>query len=497
MYSASADFLTKIKSNIRKITWSGTITTVGGSTYQFDDDPTTVKGKIISGAITRSICSQSLNVGTAYASTLSMEVVLSGVSRYELYGGEVTISCSIDGALDVIPMGVFTISEANQTSDHINIKAYDNMVKFDNTRFVPALNTDIQTPYKWLSDACTACGVVLGSLNSEIVSLPNGVRMTGFADSVADANTWRDVLSYLAAYLGGYAYIGRDGKLYIGSYSSVSSDTVPSSFRFSSNLSDFRTTYDGLYATYKDGAVQEYVDNTNTGGLVLDLGTNPFLQFSNQTNRVDALQEIIDSWDGIYYVPYSSDMPMVPIYDVGDVLAFTDNQAGAYDIGAITEITYNIGGVMSVKCAGDNPILAGAQDRFTKTLEGMADKYANGQEIGEQNFWILLTENTNSITVGSTKTQVTEIEFEQKTDVQKVGLMFTCEGQLSATAVVDLEITVDDEASYTFDVTEEKAGKGKRIFTADCGFRVLGKGTHTAKVYLTVTDNSLKWSDLV
>jgi cytoskeletal protein RodZ len=152
---------------------------------------------------------------------------------------------------------------------------------------------------------------------------------------------------------------------------------------------------------------------------------------------------------------------------------------------------------MTVICSGDNPRLTAAQDRFSKTLEGLSKEYSNGQEIGTKDFWILLTENTNSITVGSTKTQVTEIEFEQKTDVQKVGLMFTCEGQLSATAVVDLEITVDDEASYTFDVTEEKAGKGKRIFTADCGFRVLGKGTHTAKVYLTVTDNSLKWSDLV
>ena len=497
MYSASADFLTKIKSNTRKITWSGTITTVGGSTFDFDDDPSTVNGKIISGSITRSISSQNLNIGTAYASTFSMEIVLPGVSRYELYDGIVEISCSLDGASDVIPMGIFTIAEASQTLDHINIKAYDNMLNFDNVTFNPSSYTFIQTAYNWLSTMCTACGVTLGNTSAQIGVLPNGLRKVGYADVVSDVTSWRDVLGYLTAFLGGYAYIGRDGKLYIGSYSSASSDTVPSNFRFTSNLSDYRTTYDGLTAIYKGDGVQEYVSNSNSGGIVLNLGVNPFLQITEQSNRLDALQEIIDAWDGIYYVPYDSDMPLMPQYDPGDVLTFTDNQAGVYDIGAITEITYTLGGTMHVLCSGDNPRLAEAQDRFTKTIEGLANEYNNGQTIGGKDFWILITTNTSSLTVGSTKTEVAEIEFNQTTDHQKVGLMFTCDGTLSATATIDLEINIDDDVTYTFEVTEEKSMKGKRFYSANCGFTVDGKTLHTAKVYLTVTDNPTLWSDLV
>lgn len=497
MYSASADFLTEIKSNTRKITWSGTITTIGGSVYDFDTDPESLNGKIIQGSITRGISSQSLNIGTAYASTLSMEIILAGVSRYELYDGIVELKVSIDGATDEIPMGVFTISEASQTSDHINIKAYDNMLKFDAVRFEAGQNINIQTPHSWLTDMCSACGVTLGTTSAEIEGMPNGNRQTGFADVVSDVATWRDVLGYLAAFLGAFAYIGRDGKLYLGLYSSISSDTVPSSFRYSSDLSDFRTTYDGLYATYKEGGLQEYVSNNNSGGLVLDLGTNPFLQFTDQTNRLAALQEIIDAWNGVYYVPYSADMPLVPIFDPGDVLTFTDNQAGAYDIGAITEITYNINNKMSVSCSGDNPLLASAQDRFTKTIAGLSKDYNNGQEVGGKNFWLLHTENTSALTVGNTKTQVAEIEFNQTVDVQRMGLMFTCEATLSDTAIVDILITVDDSASYEFETVEEKSVMGKRILTSTCGFRITGKGSHTAKVYMTVTDNSLKWSDIV
>ena len=489
MYSASATFNTKIKSNTRSLHWSGTIT-ANGNTYSLSDDD------LISGSITRSISSQSLSIGTAYASTLSMEFILPGVSRYELYNGNIDVSVTLDGATDVIPMGKYIISEAMQTSDHITIKAYDNMVKLDNVPFNPSSNTNIQTPYAWLSDLCTACSVVLGSTSTQISALPNGNRQTGFADAVSDVKSWRDVLGYLTAYLNGYAYIGRDGKLYIGKYTANSADTIPSNFRYTSNLSDFRTTYNGLYSVFKEGGVQEYVSNSNSGGIVLDLGTNPFLQFTDQTNRLEALQEIIDAWNGVYYVPYESDLPLVPTYDPGDVLTFTDNQAGAYDIGAITEITYNIGGTMNVKCSGDNPRLATAQDRITKSIAGLSADYNNGAQSGGKNFWLLETTNTSNLTVGNTKTKVAEIEWNQSVDVQRMGFMFTCEASLSATAVIDVLITVDDSNDYEFEVTESKALLGKRIISSNCGFRVTGKGSHTAKVYMTVTDNKLKWDDL-
>lgn len=486
MYSASATYKTKIKDKIRKFYWSGVINTPTPISF-YDKD-------IISGQLIRSISGEKLEIGSVYASQLSLEVNLPSVSRYELYGCTMTLSCALEGATDVIPMGQFIITEALQSASKITITAFDSMIMFDDVRFAPS--NVIQTPFDWLSEMCTTCGVTLGSTSAEISVLPNGGRKTGFADVASDVQTWRDVLGYLGAYLGAFAYIGRDNKLYMGVYRSISDDTVPSSFRLTSNLSDYRTTYDGLYAVYKEGGVQEYVSNTNSGGLVLDLGTNPFLQFTDSTNRQDALQEIIDAWNGVYYVPYDAEMPLVPIYDPADVLTFTDNQADAYDHGAITEITYNIGGTMHVMCSGDNPRLSSAQDRFSKTIAGLASEYSNGQEVGAKNFWILTTENTSPITVGSTKTEVAEIEWKQTVDVQRLGLMFTCDGDLSDTAVVKVLITVDDLNDYEFEVTESKSLLGKRTYNSTCGFRVTGKGTHVAKVYMTVTDNALKWSDL-
>lgn len=488
MYQVSADFFTAIKSNIRKLSWSGEIGLATPLSFSDSD--------IVSGSLVKNISGESLELGGVYASQLSLELILPNVSRYELYGKEITLSVSVDGASDIVPMGKFIITEALNQIGSVTITAFDQMIKLDDVSFIPANHTDILSPFEWLSQICDDCGLVLGSTSGQISLMPNGDRKTGFADVVTDVSTYRDVLGYLCSYLGGFSYIGRDGKLYVGLYGSNSVDTVPSSFRYSSNLSDFRTTYDGLYATYKEEGLQEYKGNTNTGGIILDLGINPFLQFSNAGNRGDALQEIIDSWNGIYYVPYDSDLPLLPHYDPADVITFIDNQAAAYDYGAITEITYNIGGSMHITCSGDNPRLAIAQDRFTKSIAGLSSEYNNGQQAGGKNFWLLHTQNDSQMTVGNSKTLVANIEWKQTVDVQRMGFMFTCEASLSNTATVNILITVDDDALYEFETTEEKAPNGKRIITSTCGFRVTGKTTHYAKVYMTVTDNPLIWSDL-
>lgn len=494
MYSVSETFKDYIKRNTVSFLWHGNVVDKDENSYEL------IPRNIVqnSGKITRRCSTDELSIGTTCASELQLNLYLD-IDRYLLYGGVITLDFTLAEGDDTedIPMGEFTIAECTQSNGQLHIIAYDAMTKFDDVPFSATLHNVIQTPYAWLLQACTACGVTLGMTSAQVIGLPNGNRETGFADVISDAKSWRDVLGYLATYLGSFAYIGRDGKLYLNRYTALSIDTIPASFRYSSNFSDYRTTYDGIYCINKDSGVQEYVSNNNTGGLILDIGTNPFLQFSEQANRLSALSEIINSWNGVYYVPYEVDMPIVPYYDPGDVLTFTGNQADQYDYGAITEIVFSMSGRMSVKCAGDNPRLALAQDRFTKTVAGLSSDYNNGQEVGTKNFWLLHTENTAQLTVDSTWTQVAEIEFKQTTDVQKLGTVFSCEAILSKTSTVEVRITIDDEEAYRFDIKEEKSMKGTRPFHSSKGFRVTDKGTHVAKVYMKVTDNPTRWGDLV
>lgn len=491
MYSASDTFKNLIKADERMFSYSGSIVTTGGDTHDFDGDD------MRSGKITRSICdSDKLEVGTVYASELICELNLE-VSRYELYGGTITLNIELDGAEDVIPMGTYIISEVNQTMDRVRIKAYDSMIKFKDEKFTPESHTEIQYPYSWLSDACTACGVTLGNTMNEIRMMPNGKRNMGYADVANDVTTWRDAIGYIAAALNGYAYIGRDSKLYIGTFKSDYDDTIPASFRYSSGLSDYRTTFNGIYGLYKPDALQEYVSNENEDGLVLDLGANPFLQFTKPNSRTKALKEIIDAWDGIYYVPFDASIPMNPLYDPGDVIKFTGNQADQYDIGVITEIVCNIGGQMSISCSGDNPRLAEAQDRFTKTVAGISNEYSNTRNVGNRDFWMLSVTNTEAITVGNTEVEIAEIEWHQSTIVQDIEMILLVDAELSATAQVILRLVVDDDEEFEIPVVTNKALKGTRPFHASNPQKIAGKGLHTAKVYMTVTDSPLLVGDLV
>ena len=489
MYSVSNNYLNLIKSNVRQIGWNGIISLESGDVSFGVED-------ILSGSLNRQISGNKLEIGTVYTSELDLELVLPSVSRYELFGRTVTLYSTLTGASDVVPMGVFTISDATQTADHINITAYDSMIKFDKINFVPSRYTDILLPSEWLTLFCSAAGVRNAVTAGVLGELPNGLRPMGYADVVGDVDTLRDALSYLATALGCICYIDRSDRLQLKKYSGVITDIVPSSFRFSSELSDFKTTYNGLYCVYKNTGVQEYVENQNTDGLVLDLGANPFLQFSVDENREAALQEIIDAWSGIYYVPFKADMPLVPIYDPGDVLLFTDNQATMSDICVITDITYNIGGNMSMRCSGENPLLADAKDRFSKVVSGVNSDYNNGQETGGKDFWVLHTTNTAAVGISSTPVELGEIEWTQTVDLMRLGLMFTCECDLTTASDVTVVLTVDDDAEYTFSVTDKKVKCGQGVFTVDCGFSVFGRGYHAAKVYMSVVDNALVWGDL-
>lgn len=80
MYPVSDAFLQAIESNSRKYHWSGTITTVNGVSYPFENKDI-VKG---SGYITRQCCSSTeIELGTVYAAEMGISL-FSDIDRYTL-----------------------------------------------------------------------------------------------------------------------------------------------------------------------------------------------------------------------------------------------------------------------------------------------------------------------------------------------------------------------------------------------------------------------------
>jgi hypothetical protein len=483
MYPVSNDYKNKIAQPYRIATWYGTVTDNQGTSYEFDSSSI----RSGSGSVTRACSSStSLDIGSVYAGELNITLMLD-VDRYLLYGGSISLMYRLylDDAMETyeeIPMGTFTISEATRTIDDIKITAYDNMLKFD----VPFVHdTTARTPYEWLSLWCSSCGVTLGTTPDSIYTMPNGTRLMAFATGVADdIDTYRDALSYLATALCAVAFIDRDGRLVLRNYSTVVSDTISASHRYSSSLSDFQTYYTGLYATYVANSESEYYHvSGQDDGLVINIGANPFLQFTTDANRRAAIQSIINKLGSVMYAPYSVTMPCNPAYDPIDVIKFTGNQASSDDLGAITEITIKINGQMTIRCGGENPKLTTVESRESKVISSLAS--AGNTSVGGTSFWMIYDTTAENPTVSDTAIVENTIQFKQSTDYQKVGILWTGAYTLTQASIVTAYVYIDNVLIYSFKALQ---CTGVQTLSINCPRTVAGASTHTVSIYVKCED---------
>ena len=400
MYPVSSAFLEAIKNKTRRYYWSGQITTKAGSTYQFDENDI-LKG---SGSISMQ-CSGSneIELGTVYSSELNI-TLLSEIDRYTLEDAAIEVFFNLilpDETTETIPMGIFEISEANRTLKHLEIKAYDYMLRFE--KDFNGFET-IGKPYDFLSLCGLACDVELAQTQEEIEALPNGDQELSIY-SENDIESYRDVLFYVAQVLGCFCVINREGKLELRRYSDDPVLTVEVQHRFSSSFSDFITRYTAVSSTNMKTETAEYYHLDPDDGLTMNLGVNPLLQFGLDETRQELCTNILNAIAVINYVPFDSDTIGNSALDLGDVLRFSGGHADVTKMAAITAVTYKIGGRQTIKCVGKNPRLARAKSKNDKNISGLLNQIEAGK-IGIHTFT-----NASAYTIADVDTRIIRIEF--------------------------------------------------------------------------------------
>lgn len=360
MYEPSENFYSlAIQQQVRRITWSGTVTDSNGVAHSFTAEDI-VKD---SGTITNEIADSTMRIGTVFSSELKIGLYVDGigVDRSLLYGGEIDISCTITHGetTGTVPMGKFKIVEATQSGQICTITAYDRMILFDAEFPITAGQA---TPYDWLSQLCAACGVTLGNTREQIEALPNGTyRLSmNWGD---DSNTYRDVISHLAAALGCSAHFNRSGELeFIPLMNKASVATIDAGDRFGSDIAHTQWSPAAFYVNNKDTGA---VSSAGAGQLLFDLGENAFLQqpgysFDEITQNVTAshsvssmLENILDRCDSLTVIPIEADIPLDPCLDLFDIVTLTGGQASNTKT-LICSLVHKIGGSTKIECAGQN-----------------------------------------------------------------------------------------------------------------------------------------------
>lgn len=448
MYPVSNAFLEAIESNTRKYYWTGTITTVNGVSYPFENKDI-VKG---SGYITRQCCgSTEIELGTVYAAELGISL-FSDIDRYTLEGAEVKLYFHLylaDGTVESIPMGVFEVSEANRNIKTLELKAYDYMLRFDKAL---SLNATSGTAFHYLAAACSACKVELVQTQAEIEKLPNGKETLGvYAEN--DMETYRDLLFYVGQVLGCVCLINREGKLQLVPYSNTAVMTIPQKGRYTSSYSDFVTRYTAVSSTNQLRKVAEYYALETDDALTMNLGVNPLLQFGLAATRERILTAILNAIAKVEYIPFDSCTIGNPALDPMDVLQFTGGHADNTKISCITSITYNINGKNSLKCVGKNPKLSSAKSKNEKNIAGLLNQVENNKTV-IYNFM-----NVSPFSIGSSATEVLSITFTAK---ESTSAMFLGEFLIDVVAD-DTERFVEGTATYTVQEAESLVKKEQAV----------------------------------
>lgn len=442
MYPVSQAFQNAIDSNVRRYYWTGLITTKGGQEYTFDNE-NIIKG---SGYITRSCCgNSSLELGTVYASEMGV-TLLSDIDRYTLEGAQVKVYFHLvlpDETVEMVPMGIFEVSEATRKIRCLEIKAYDYMLRFDKAFNIEAGSG---TAYNYLNIICEECGVEMAQTQAQIAALPNGTETLGIYSS-NDIESYRDLLYYVAQLLGSVAQINREGKLELLQYTDTPVCKIAQKQRYTSSYSDFVTRYTAISSTNMVTEEAEYYALDTDDGLTMNLGTNPLLQFGLKATRERLLRRVLNAIAVAQYVPFTSDTIGNPALDPMDCLVFSGGHADDTKITCITSITYKINGKHSLKCVGKNPKLSEAKSKNDKNISGLLNQVVENKTV------VYDFTNIEPLTLDESDTEVLSIDYVSK---DGTSAMFLCEVLLNISAAEtqkDISAVVTTADGTVSDVT--------------------------------------------
>ena len=425
MYNVSDAYKVAMKRPVQQGRVRGTLQT-GLSLYDFDENNI---GKGTLSLTNQCSGNDNVEIGTVYTAELSMTLIGMDIERYSLQESVLTPRHELrtDNGYEPIPLGVFTIKEADWTMEGAEIKAYDNMVKLEKSC---NFKTSQGRIFDFLTMTANVCHIELAQTQAEIETLPNGDKdLTFFVEN--DIETWRDVVSWCAQTTGCFAFMNREGKLQLKPYNQDPVDEIGHDRRITgSKFSDYTTRYTGMSCVNIAEESTTYYNVTPDDGLTYNLGSNPLLQTGFEDVITALRRAVLDALTIIDYVPFDVSMICPPVYDLGDVVVFKDGIADEATLSCITKFNWKYNSDYSITGVGKNPALSSARSKNDKNLTGI-------MKSGEENkiqYYSFTNADDIEIRDGETAT-IINIRFQC---TQPTVAIFHAE------VLVDVETTVDD-----------------------------------------------------
>lgn len=372
MYNVSEAFLTALHKKARFERLRGTVGNITFTDYN-----------VVSMSYSNR-CSDTADVslGSCYIGQLEATFVNLLIPRGDWRGKVISLEWGLvlaDESVEYIPVGQFTVTEATWSNIGVSVKASDNIAKLD--KACDLTNTTGEM-YGLMTLAAQECGLTLAQTKAQIEALTNGTEIMGlYPDN--DIKTWRDFVAWVAQAGACFAYADREGKLALKSWAALSAvDSLTESEReYQTTFSDYTTRYDGISVVNIDDQTTTYYSN-GQGGAVINLGSNPFLQYGTDETRARMRQAIADGIANVEYTPFNSGVLSNMAYDLGDILTCSGGVAGSETLSCcVMAIDWTSKNLTTFQGFGADPSLTSGKSKTDKVLDGMIKKTTENEVV--------------------------------------------------------------------------------------------------------------------
>ena len=306
IYSVSDAYKTAIRARTRTDRVTGTLTLTSGTVLNLD------AADLMSGSLTldnQCVTGEELAFGCAYLGQAALNL-RTDLSRYAFYGAKLVLHYGLQlpgGRWETVPLGVYTVAEAERRALYVSIKAYDNILalqqKYDGT-------TMQGTAYALLGQIAAACGLTLGQTEAEIGALNPNAALVCQLSGADGLSTWRECAAAVAQLVGGFAAADRAGRLVLRTFAEKPCAALTAAARSEAAVSDFACHYAALSIETDDGSFA--AGRSQDTGLTMRISNMTLAEKGLPATRQQITDNLFAALQRLDYVPATVTMPGDP-----------------------------------------------------------------------------------------------------------------------------------------------------------------------------------------
>ncbi len=426
---------------------------------------------------------EEITIGSAVASYVQATIENKGIA---LSGKEVSleIGVEVDGAMEYIPMGLYTIQNPKIESNKVTFTAYDRLASRCNGAYYSKLGYPVDA-VDILAEISTMTGVAIdtSTLQRGIQISQRAIIEEGDYDEETeesevittyvnpfDGYTYKETIGFIAGLFGKFAVCGRTGNIEFRWYQDIS-------YEIQSNI-----FYNDLQETEESFSIERLTCDNSDQTLSSGSGATG-ISMQNPVMTQSMLDGVYNAVQGLVFTPaalrFIGDMRL----DIGDIVTAVKNDGTKFTIPIVSLITSYDGGLMQTIASYGNT--AEEDDSDTKgPITEMAERVEYELAFVKK----LMVDNltATNATIKNLSGDVLKFktgEFETlKTDVANFKQTFTNDLQASNAKINTLE---SDHATFKEATATNLNATNARIANIEADYL---KATDAKLTYATITN---------